>query len=140
MFEITKEDIQKLNDKDLRELIGKLCEAELRKLHISPVYVTYGGDQDAADGGIDVCVKIDDAYRVNGFIPRNYTGFQVKLPKMSRSAIIKEMRPKNSLRDSIKEIANQSGSYIIVSAQDDTSDTMLISEKFRDIKKIIISQ
>lgn len=116
MFEITKEDIRKLSDKDFRELIGKLCEAELRKQNIPPVYVTYGGDQDAADGGFDVCVRIDDTYRIGGFIPRNYTGFQVKVSKMPTSKINSEMRPNNHLRSSIKEVADHSGSYIIISA------------------------
>ncbi|MEL7658850.1 MAG: hypothetical protein AAGU75_23410, partial [Bacillota bacterium] len=129
MFQITKEDIQKLSDKDLRELVGKLCEAELRKQNIPSVYVTYGGDQDATDGGIDVCVRIDDTYHIDGFVPRNYTGFQVKVQKMRASEINKEMRPNNYLRDYIKEIADQSGSYIIVSAQDDTSKTKLTSRK-----------
>lgn len=129
MFEVTKEDIKKLNDTDLRKLVGRLCEAELRKQNISPVYATYGGNQDAADGGIDVCVRIDDAYRIDGFIPRNYTGFQVKAQKMHSSEINKEMRPNGILRDCIKELAKKSGSYIIVSAQDDTSNTMLASRK-----------
>lgn len=129
MFEITKEDIQKLNDKDLRELVGKLCEAELRKQNIPTMYITYGGNQDASDGGIDVRVSVDDTYRNAGFIPCNFIGFQVKAQKMDASTIKNEMIPKKILRNSIKEIANKSGLYIIVSSQDDTSDTMLTSRK-----------
>lgn len=127
MFTICKEDIQKLSDKDLRCLIGKLCEAELRKNNIPTSGITYSGDQDAADGGIDVCVQIDDKYHIEGYIPRNCTGFQVKVHKMSSSDIKKEMRPNGNLRCKIKEIALCSGSYIIVSGNDDTSLSMLDS-------------
>ena len=137
MFDITKEDIHKLSDKDLRDLVGKLCEAELRKLKIPAIYVTYGGDQDAADGGIDVCVRIDDRFHINGFIPSNFTGFQIKVPKMSLSQINKEMRPNGNLRSSIKEIANHSGSYIIVSGKDDTSFSMLTS-RLEAMRKAVI--
>jgi hypothetical protein len=31
MFEITGDDISHLNDEDLRAVIGRLCEAELRR-------------------------------------------------------------------------------------------------------------
>jgi hypothetical protein len=52
MFDITGEDIILLDDKDLRELIGRLCEAEVQKMNLSPIAVTYGGNQDAKDGGM----------------------------------------------------------------------------------------
>jgi hypothetical protein len=32
MFDITGQDISLLSDKDLRALIGRLCEAELRRM------------------------------------------------------------------------------------------------------------
>jgi hypothetical protein len=32
MFEVTGDDIAALNDEDLRTLVGRLCEAELRRL------------------------------------------------------------------------------------------------------------
>ena len=52
--DITDKDIAELNDEDLRELIGKLCEATLNKNNIDPICVTYGGNQDEPDGGVDV--------------------------------------------------------------------------------------
>jgi len=58
MFDITPEDINQLNDIDLRELVGRLCEAELQRLGLSPSAVTWGGNQTAADGGLDVRVSL----------------------------------------------------------------------------------
>ncbi len=54
MFEITSDDISLLNDKDLRTLVGRLGESEMRNRGLSPSEVTWSGDQNAADGGLDV--------------------------------------------------------------------------------------
>jgi hypothetical protein len=61
MLEITPNDIALLNDTDLRTLIGLLCEAELRKRGLSAAAATWGGHQNAADGGLDVRVALGDA-------------------------------------------------------------------------------
>jgi hypothetical protein len=60
MFEITPQDIAQLDDKQLRTLVGLLCEAELRKRGYSTAAVTWGGDQNARDGGLDVRVSLPD--------------------------------------------------------------------------------
>ena len=43
--DITDKDIKELNDEELRELVGKLCEATLKRHNIDTICVTYGGDQ-----------------------------------------------------------------------------------------------
>jgi len=43
MFEITKAHVQQLNDADLRELVGRLCVAEVERKGISPKCVVYDG-------------------------------------------------------------------------------------------------
>jgi hypothetical protein len=53
MFDITPDDIRQLNDIDLRELVGRLCEAELLSRGRSPAAVTWGGNQTAEDGGLE---------------------------------------------------------------------------------------
>jgi hypothetical protein len=58
MFEITAEDIARLDDEKLRDVVARLCEAELRRRGLSPSCVTWGGNQSAADGGIDVRVAL----------------------------------------------------------------------------------
>jgi hypothetical protein len=45
MLEITGDDIAALNDEDLRTLVGRLCEAELRARNLTTSAVTWGGDQ-----------------------------------------------------------------------------------------------
>src|SRR5688572_18311026 len=94
MFEITGDDIAKLNDTDLRSVIGRLCEAEMRRRGLPTSAVTYGGDQNAKDGGLDVRVTLTAGTAIDGFIPKAQTGFQVKKPDMPRAEILDEMKPK----------------------------------------------
>lgn len=129
MFEITGDDIAALNDEDLRTLVGFLCEAELRKHALPLAAVTYGGNQTAKDGGLDVRVSLPPGTAITGFIPRPSTGFQAKKSDMPRAAILDEMRPGGDLRPSIAELADASGAYIIVSANGSTSDTALTSRR-----------
>lgn len=123
MFEITPDHIASLNDSDLRTLIGLLCEADLRKQNVPVSGVTYGGDQDAADGGIDVRVETESA--VGGFLSRASMGFQVKAEDMPPAKIQEEMMPNGSIRPAIQELAAVNGGYVIVSSQGSTSDSPL---------------
>src|SRR5208282_330375 len=125
MFEITADDIALLNDEDLRSLVGRLCEAEARRRGLPTSCVTWGGNQNAADGGLDVCVAFPSGTTIDGFVPRAATGFQVKTPDMPRAAILAEMRPSGVLRAVIKELTDESGAYIIVSSTGSISDSAL---------------
>lgn len=124
MFEVAADDIAKLNDDDLRSLVALLSEAELRRRGASVGGVTWGGDQNAPDGGLDVRVNLPKE-KSRGFIPRAVTGFQVKKSDMTPKAIANEMRPKGKLRKVISELARSSGAYIIVSGNGSTSDSAL---------------
>ena len=125
MFEITGKEISELNDSDLRSLVGLLCEADLRTNNLPTAGVTWGGHQNAKDGGLDVRVELSGTPNPDGFVPRSSTGFQVKKPDMPRAEIIKEMRPDGKLRQVIRELADASGAYIIVSSTGSTSDSAL---------------
>lgn len=127
MFEVTGADISNLGDADLRTLVARLALAELRKYGQPLSSVVAGGNQDAADGGLDVCVQCPNAITDGDFVPRSQTGFQVKKTDMSPQAIMEEMRPAprvargkkkaGQLREAIRELADKSGAYIIVSSQ-----------------------
>ena len=126
LIEITGNDIASLNDADLRTLVGLLCEAEYRASNLSTSGITYGGHQDASDGGLDVVVACD-APPNNGFITRASTGIQIKKPKMPRAEILKEMKPTGILRDEIKSLIKNGGGYIIASSGDSTTHKTLKS-------------
>jgi len=125
MFDVHSDEIALLDDETLRELIAKLCEAELAACGASVAGVTWGGNQNAADGGLDVRVEHSPPTAVAGFIPKAKNGFQVKKPDMPRAAIIAEMMPGGVVRPVINELANENGAYIIVSSTGSTSDAAL---------------
>lgn len=125
MSEITGDDIAALGDADLRTLIGLLCEAEMRRRGLPASAVTYGGNQDAKDGGLDVRVGLPSGSAIDDFVPKPATGLQVKKPDMPRAEILKEMKPKGVVRPVINELAVAGGAYIIVSSTGSTSDSAL---------------
>jgi hypothetical protein len=128
VFEITSQQIEKLDDGQLRELVFKLCEAELKRHGLPLVGLTAGGNQTAADGGIDVRVELASSGNPQlDFIQRRVTGFQVKCQDLTRSKIRAEMRPKDVLRSSIKTLIAQGGAYILVRSKGSLSDTVLNS-------------
>jgi hypothetical protein len=125
MLEITPDHIAELADDDLRTLIGLLCEAELSRHNLPISAVTWGGNQRAADGGLDVRVALPAGAAVTDFVPRASTGFQVKCQDMPRTTILAEMRPSGAVRPVIRELADASGAYVIVSSQGSTADSAL---------------
>ncbi len=131
MFEITGADIAALSDGDLRTLIVLLCESDLRRRGLSTAAVTAGGNQDAADGGVDVRVTLppETATETLDYIPRPATVFQSKASDMPRKAILREMRPGDTLRPAIVALAEEGGAYIMVSSGADLTDTMLTGRK-----------
>lgn len=129
MFDVTSNEVAQLNDSDLRELVGRLCEAELVTRGLSPDAVTWGGNQTAADGGLDVRVALPISTAIDGFVPRPSTGFQVKTPDMRRTAILTEMRPAGAIRPVIQDLADQEGAYVIVSSHGSTADSALLSRR-----------
>ena len=125
MFEITASDIAALNDEDLRSLVALLCEAEMRLRGLPTSAVSWGGDQNAPDGGVDVRVDLLKKRKLEGFVPRSTTGFQVKKSDMARKEIFREMRPGGKVRPVIHSLIKQSGAYIIVSSNGSVSDSAL---------------
>jgi hypothetical protein len=125
MFDVTPDEIASLNDEDLRSLVALLCEAEVSLKGFSRSAVTWGGNQTAPDGGIDVRVSLPPGSTIEGFIPRISTGIQVKKEDMPRAKILTEMSPSGTIRDVIQELADEGGAYIIVSSDADTSDIAL---------------
>ncbi|MEP1033467.1 hypothetical protein [Ekhidna sp.] len=135
IFEITGEDISKLNDGDLKKLVGLLCETEYRFSNLSTSGIHWGGNQDAPDGGADVLVDTKER-PLSEYIPSKFTVFQVKKPKMPPASIGNEMRSKGNLKPVIVEAIKKKGSYIIVSSTDNTTPSALGS-RIKAMKKAI---
>src|SRR5262245_18021173 len=126
LLDITGDDIARLSDADLRALIGLLCEADYRSVGLSTKGITWGGHQDARDGGLDVVVRGEISPPANSFVARTITGFQVKKSDMPKGKILEEMRPNGGvLREEIKALIQDNGAYIIVSSSGSTTESAL---------------
>lgn len=124
-FELKPSDISNLSDADLREMVARLCEAELHDQKIQRSCILWGGAQEAADGGLDIRVKSEISLLNPGFVPRNNTGFQIKKSSMGKAACREEMLMRGEVKKVIRSLIEQQGAYIIVSGKDDCSDKML---------------
>src|SRR5688572_9863556 len=116
LLDIDGAQIAQLSDEDLRALVVRLCEAELRRRKLDLAALTAGGNQNSSDGGLDVRVALSSG-AISGFIPRLQTGFQVKAQDMPRQAILDEMRPGGALRPVIEDLASTGGAYVMVSSR-----------------------
>lgn len=125
MFEVSGSEIQQLDDRELRTLAARLAIAELSAKGLPISGVTAGGDQNAADGGLDVRVELQGASYTGDFIPRVPFGIQVKKPDMGPAAITSEMKPNGTLRAVLGELADRGGAYVIVSSQGSVADKPL---------------
>jgi hypothetical protein len=129
ILEVQADEIAQLTDTDLRSLVAYLCEREVRAHGHSTSTVTWGGHQNAGDGGIDVRVALSAGTAISGYIPKHATGFQVKAQDMPHGAILKEMAPGGVVLPSIGELAANGGAYIIVSSKGSLADSSLTDRK-----------
>ena len=125
MFDISKDQLLPLSDIDLRELVARLCEAELSRMGAPVSAVRWGGSQTAPDGGLDVEILVKGQEFAGDFVPRVWTGIQVKKSSIPAGKIAEEMSPEGVLRPIFSELATQNGCYIIVSLADDPAGTRL---------------
>jgi hypothetical protein len=125
LFHIDTADIQRLNDVQARELVARLCNADVIGHGASTAAVTWGGDQRAKDGGVDVRVDIDPPVGIRGYVKNDRCAFQVKAEKFPPGKIPGEMAPKGKLRPAFEDLAMTGGAYIIVSTRDDFADGAL---------------
>lgn len=116
IFELTEKDVMALDDGELRELVAKVALAAIVGHGLSVRHVIWGGDQRAADGGVDVRVQLPAGVTVPD-IPRSITAFQVKATKLTPAEIHGEMCPGGILRPSIRAVIQAKGAYVIVAAE-----------------------
>ena len=119
ILDIKKDDLTRLSSDQLAELIFRLAQADVVSRGYSPACVDKLGHNNAPDGGIDIRVKVETSKFDKGFLVKPNTILQSKKSKMPKNKILKEMRSKNDkLRPAISNLAENGGSYIIVSLED----------------------
>lgn len=124
IFDIGKDELLRLSDTQLEELIARLAEAEVAAHGYSPAWVSWSGSINAPDGGIDIHVQVPVDKLSTGFLERPDTILQAKKHSMPMAAITKEMVTDRRLSPAISAQAAKKGCYIIVSLDDDCSPLM----------------
>ena len=84
IFDIEKDDLLRLSDVLLEELIARLAEAEVSSNGYSPAYVRWSGSINASDGGIDIHVQVPVENLRAGFLERSDTVFHAKKHSMGK--------------------------------------------------------
>jgi len=135
-LEVTVGDIQRLADEPLRELIKRLCLAELSDARLPNSAVRAGGHQDASDGGIDVRVALAGAPAGLDFIPKGQTGLQAKAESMPPSKVSGEMLDRGVLKPAIRELLTRGGAYVLVSSKDSCTEKMLV-QRVAAMRKVV---
>lgn len=124
IFDLEKDDLLRLTDTQLEELVARLAEADVAAHEHSPATVGWSGSINAPDDGIDVHVQVSTPGLDTGFLSKSDTILQAKKHSMPKSAILEEMAPDGVLSPTISHQAAIGGSYIIVSLADDCSPPM----------------
>ncbi|NKJ43190.1 hypothetical protein [Novosphingobium sp. SG720] len=117
-FEVTKEMVRAVSDVLLRELLERLLMAEAKKNGILASGIEVGGNQIAADGGVDGAIEWNGSPEPGDWLPRRTVYFQCKAEAMAPRKLAKEMRPKGIVRPIFAELADKGGAYIIFSTDD----------------------
>ncbi|MAX55480.1 MAG: hypothetical protein CL537_08225 [Alcanivoracaceae bacterium] len=124
IFDIEKDELLRLSDSQLEELIARLAEAEVAANGHSPAWVSWSGSTSAPDEGIDIHVQVPVDTLNTGFLARPDTILQAKKHSMPKGEITSEMVKDGVLSAMISGQALKGGSYIIVSLADDCSPPM----------------
>ena len=125
IFDIEKNDLLRLSEDQLEELVFRLAEAEVAAHGHSPACVDWSGPINAPDEKIDIHVKVAAPKPNTGFLVEPNTILQSKKSKMPKGKIFSEMRTKDGkLHPTLSQQAKIGGGYIIVSLEDDCSPPM----------------
>jgi len=122
VFHIQTAHIQALDDGQARELLARLCRCHIQRAGLDPASIFWGGDQRAADEGVDVRIDCQPACDVSGPLGRSVAIIQVKAEPFRPAKIAPEMAPEGVIRPSIASLAPDTGAYVIASTRDDPAD------------------
>lgn len=119
-FAITSSDIENLRDGQLRDVLRLFLEAEAIQYGIPLSSIRLGGDQNAADNGVDARVEWDGGSERTEWLPRRLTIFQSKAEVTPPSRLNRELAPKGTARSLFAELASRAGAYVIFSTDNCT--------------------
>jgi len=117
ILEITPNDINRLNDMQLTDLLLRLLRMEAQKFGIPKSFISGSLEIKASDGGEDARIKWSDGPEKTDQIPNRYTLFQCKAGKIGPTKCKNEILFKGELKPRVKDVLDNSGSYVLFFTQ-----------------------
>jgi hypothetical protein len=137
IIEITPDDINKLDDLQLTDLLLRLLRMEARKCGIPKSCISGSLNIKAADGGEDAHIKWADGPEKTDWIPNRYTLFQCKAENIEPKKCKTEILSKNGLKPRVKDVLDNGGSYVLFFTQE--CNTKMKNERERGFREGIQS-
>mgnify|MGYP001439535565 CR=1 FL=1 len=114
ILKVNNEDIEKLSDTQLTELLSMLLYFEADKWGISSNAVSVALNINVADGGEDGRIKWEGDIEKTDWLPSRFTQFQCKATDMPPSKCKQEIiSSDNDLKLMVSDVIENSGSYIL---------------------------
>tara|TARA_R110001583_G_scaffold193240_1_gene361230 strand:+ start:199 stop:4095 length:3897 start_codon:yes stop_codon:yes gene_type:complete len=123
-FEITPEQVSRLDADSLVDLLRKLISSELGKFRIPLSSGSVPAQINISDGGEDARVLWLDGPDCTDYLPSRFTVFQCKKSDPGPAGLKKEVFSKSTVKlkdgkevnEAIAEVLDQGGSYVVVTA------------------------
>lgn len=120
ILEVKPDDIKKLDEVQLTDLLLRLLRLEARKHGIPVSSISGTLNIKAKDGGEDACIRWSEGPEKTDWIPNRYTLFQCKATGMPPSKCSSEIISDGKLKPRVKEVFDNNGSYILFCTDDCT--------------------
>lgn len=122
LFEVTADQIQLLDAKQLPQLLAKLMFAEAHKAGIPLYTATIPMQITVPDGGEDGRIEWTGGELCTDYFPSNFIVFQSKAGRLTKVKIKDEIVKKNrqgevTPSEAIKSVVNKQGSYVLFTSQ-----------------------
>ena len=117
ILEITPDDINKLDDLQLTDLLLRLLRMEARKCGIPKSCISGSLNIKAADGGEDAHIKWAGGHEKTDWIPNRYTLFQCKAGNIEPKKCETEILSENGLKHRVRDALDNDGSYVLFFTQ-----------------------
>ncbi|MCZ7398200.1 MAG: hypothetical protein O8C62_00715 [Candidatus Methanoperedens sp.] len=120
ILEVTPDDINKLDEKQLPDLLLRLLRMEAQKYEIPKSCISGSLNIKASDGGEDAHIKWIGGPDKTEWLPNRYTLFQCKATEMPPSKCKDEIVNKGELKPRVKDVFDNGGSYVLFCTDDFT--------------------
>jgi len=137
ILEVTPDDIKRLDEKQLPDLLLRLLRMEAQKYGIPKSCISGSLNIKAGDGGEDAHIKWIGGPDKTEWLPNSYTLFQCKATEMTTSKCKNEIVNKGELKPRVKDVFDNGGSYVLFCTDDYTVDPseLIRIEAFREAIK-----